>query len=312
MTTLLYTHDAHDAHITPQGHPEQVARLEYIHRHLGDAEFSGLTRKTAPLGTVEQAQLTHPRSYIDYIKGSIPQTGHANLDGDTHVAPGSLQAALHALGAITDAVDQVMDGNAKNAFIAARPPGHHAEKTTAMGFCLFGTVAIGAKHALLRDDVDRVAIIDFDVHHGNGTEDLVKGDPNIFFASSHQMPLYPGTGQPSFKGPHNTILNLAFPPNSDGTLMRQTYADRLFPRIRDFKPDLIIISAGFDAHRNDPLAQLEWEVEDFAWITREICALADELCQGRIVSSLEGGYDLDALAASAGAHITELMEAASK
>jgi acetoin utilization deacetylase AcuC-like enzyme len=213
-----------------------------------------------------------------------------------------------ALGYYIAAVDAVLGGQARNAFVATRPPGHHAEKTRAMGFCLFSTVAIAARHALEHHGLSRVAVVDFDVHHGNGTQDVLWDEPRALFISSHQMPLYPGTGAASERGGTNNVLNLPLPPGSDGSAMRRAYQTQGFARLRDWAPELILISAGFDAHADDPLANLMWDEEDFAWITRSLCDIADEVCGGRVVSTLEGGYDLPALAASAAVHVTELKE----
>ncbi|MEL7114777.1 MAG: histone deacetylase family protein, partial [Pseudomonadota bacterium] len=230
-------------------------------------------------------------------------------DADTHVSSGSLDAAMRAVGGACLAVDQVLGGAQKNAFVAMRPPGHHAETSTAMGFCLFGTVAIAAKRALDHHGLERVAVVDFDVHHGNGTQDLLWTEPRSLFVSSHQMPLYPGSGAASETGAHNNVFNVPLDPMTGGAEMKRRYQDEVFPLLEAFKPQLILISAGFDAHEADPLANLLWTTEDFAWITKELCGLADRLCDGRIVSCLEGGYDLDALGASTAAHVTVLMEA---
>ena len=310
MTTFLYTHEVHDEHITPSGHPEQIARLHAIKKALNVPKFNGLLRKDCPLGGRELAELVHPSRYIQHLEAHLPNEGLTYLDGDTVLSPKSLDAAFHALGAGADAVDRVMGGTAKNAFIAARPPGHHAEKTTAMGFCLFGTVAMIAKYALLRDDVSRVAILDFDVHHGNGTEDLVKDDKDILFISSHQMPLYPGTGHPTYKGPFDTITNIALPAHSDGDYMKEIYKAHVFDKIAHFNPDLIVLSAGFDAHLADPLAQLNWSTEDFGWMSSKIMDVARDICKGRVISSLEGGYNLEALAASVALHLEILLKEA--
>ncbi len=308
MTTLLIENPAGLDHIMPPGHPEQVPRLEAVNAALAAPAFSGLARQEAPLAEEADLLLAHPQGYIDAIKGAMPEAGLVALDPDTHASPGSWDAALKCVGGMITAVDAVLDGRANNAFLATRPPGHHAEKTRAMGFCFFGTVAIGALHALERRGLSRVAIVDFDVHHGNGTQDILWDETRTLFVSSHQMPLFPGTGAASERGAANNILNLPLPPGSDGPYMRGVYEARVFPALRAFAPEMILISAGFDAHRADPLANLTWDETDFSWVTREICALADEICDGRVVSTLEGGYDLPALAASVAAHVTELME----
>jgi acetoin utilization deacetylase AcuC-like enzyme len=221
---------------------------------------------------------------------------------------GSREAALRAAGAVVAAVDEVMSGRLRNAFCAVRPPGHHAEHATAMGFCLFNNVAVGALHAQVVYGLPRVAVIDFDVHHGNGTQDIFFRNPNLFYASTHQSPLYPGTGSVSERGVSGNILNVPLPPGAGGVEFRAAFETLILPTLRVFEPDLILISAGFDAHRADPLAQLRLDEEDFGWATRQICAVAAQSCLGRVVSALEGGYDLDALARSSAAHVRALME----
>jgi acetoin utilization deacetylase AcuC-like enzyme len=253
--------------------------------------------------------LAHPESHVAAIREAAPQDGLIALDPDTSMSPGTWEAALRGVGGCLTAVDAVLAGEAKNAFVATRPPGHHAEKTRAMGFCMFGNVAIAAKHALDRHGLSCVAIVDFDVHHGNGTQDLLWDESRVLFISSHQMPLYPGTGAAHERGAHGNILNVPLSPGSDGHTMRSIYGSRLFQRLRDYQPELIILSAGFDAHADDPLANLNWTTEDFAWLTRELCKVAEDVCGGRLVSSMEGGYNLDALAESVAAHVTELMGA---
>jgi len=305
MTTALISHTDCLAHVTPRGHPEQVARLDAV---MGALEGLDLKRIIAPLAAEDDILRAHPQSHVDAIRDACPDTGWVSLDADTHMSPGSLAAAFRAIGANVRAVDMVLGGEVQNAFCAVRPPGHHAERETPMGFCLFGSVASAAKHALDHHGLKRVAIIDFDVHHGNGTQDLVEDDARIFFASSHQMPLYPGTGYPHETGAHNNVLNVPLDPNTGGLQMRRAYEQVVFPAVRAFKPDLILVSAGFDAHRADPLAQLNWTTADFKWITEQICSLADDVCGGRVVSTLEGGYDLEALAESAAAHVKVLME----
>jgi acetoin utilization deacetylase AcuC-like enzyme len=308
MTTALYWHDDCLNHVTPPGHPERVARLESIRRALAKPDFATLDRRPAPLGTREDILLCHPGRYIDRVEAAIPDEGWVSLDADTHVSPGSLTAALRAVGGCVAATDAVLSGEVANAFVACRPPGHHAERETAMGFCLFGNVAIAARHAMERHGLSRVAIVDFDVHHGNGTQDLLWDEPRALFVSSHQMPLYPGTGHPHETGAHNNVMNVPLAPMTDGNLMRRVYEAEVFPALIDFRPELLLISAGFDAHAADPLANLEWTADDFAWLTQRLCDVADETCQGRVVSTLEGGYDLDALGLSVAAHVRVLME----
>ena len=308
MTTLLIENPAGMDHLMPPGHPEQVARLEAVRTALAAPPFAALVRQEAPLADEADLLLAHPQAHVDRIRAAMPEAGLVALDPDTHASPGSWAAALKGVGGMIAGIDAVLDGRATNAFVATRPPGHHAEQTRAMGFCFFGTIAIGARHALERRGLSRVAVVDFDVHHGNGTQDILWDEPRAFFVSSHQMPLFPGTGAASERGGSNNILNIPLPPGSDGAHMRSLYETRVFPALRAFAPELILVSAGFDAHRFDPLANLGWDESDFAWLTREICNLADELCDGRVVSTLEGGYDLPALAASVAAHVTELME----
>jgi len=293
--------------VTPPGHPEQVARLAHIHDRMSASEFDALDRREPSVATDAHLLLAHPQRYIDRIRAAAPETGSAALDADTHMSPGSLEPILRAVGGNVDAVDQVMTGAADNAFVAMRPPGHHAETETPMGFCFFGSVVIGARHALAAHGIDRVAIVDFDVHHGNGTQDLVWNDPKILFASSHQMPLYPGSGAAHETGAHDNVVNLPLPPGTAGDAFRKKFEAHILPRIDAFAPELIMISAGFDAHRDDPLANLNLVEDDFAWATHVICDLADTHCAGRVVSTLEGGYDLPALAASTAAHVSVLM-----
>lgn len=307
MKTALITHEECLNHITPPGHPEQVARLEYIVEALKPLD---LNRVTAPLAADDDLLRIHPKSHIDALHDAAPEAGSVAVDGDTHMSPGSLQAAYRAAGGVLRAVDMVLQGDAPNAFAAVRPPGHHAETQTAMGFCLFGNVALGAKHALDFHGLKRVAVVDFDVHHGNGTQDLLWDEPRALTITSQQMPLWPGTGAETDTGAYENVINIPLPPESDGKIMRAAYEARVFPKIKAFKPELILVSAGFDAHRDDPLAQLNWSTDDFAWLSRQLCALAGDLCRGRLVSALEGGYDLEALAASVKAHVEILSEAA--
>lgn len=307
MKTALITHEECLNHITPPGHPEQVARLEYI---LDALKPLDLNRVTAPLAADDDLLRIHPKSHIDALHDAAPEAGSVAIDGDTHMSPGSLQAAYRAAGGVLRAVDMVLQGDAPNAFAAVRPPGHHAETQTAMGFCLFGNVALAAKHALDFHGLKRVAVVDFDVHHGNGTQDLLWDEPRALTITSQQMPLWPGTGAETDTGAYENVINIPLPPESDGKIMRAAYEARAFPKIKAFKPELILVSAGFDAHRDDPLAQLNWSTDDFAWLSRQLCALAGDLCRGRLVSALEGGYDLEALAASVKAHVEILSEAA--
>ena len=304
MTTALITHEDALGHVTPPGHPEQVARMDAVWSAL---EGLDLLRATAPVAAEDDLLRVHPKRYLDAIRAAAPESGIVSLDADTHMSAGSLAAALRAAGGAIRAVDMVLGGEADNAFCAMRPPGHHAERETAMGFCFFGNVAAAALHALEHHGLNRVAILDFDVHHGNGTQDLVEGDARIFFASSHQMPLYPGTGDPSDDGPHGTVMNVALEEGSGSDAFRAAW-ERILERAEAHSPDLLLISAGFDAHEDDPLAGLRVRTEDFAWVSRAICDLADRCCGGKVVSCLEGGYDLPALGEAAKAHVEVLME----
>ncbi|MCM2562842.1 histone deacetylase family protein [Lutimaribacter sp. EGI FJ00015] len=306
MGTALYWHDDCLGHVTPPGHPEQVARLEHVRAAL--AGMGGLDRREAPLAQDATILRGHPQSYLDKIVASEPAAGTVQLDDDTHMSPGSVAAARRALGGAVAAVDAVMAGEVTNAFVATRPPGHHAERETHMGFCLFGNVALAAKHAMEVHGLTRVAIVDFDVHHGNGTQDLLWDEGRALFFSSHQSPLWPGTGAPDEKGAHDQVVNLPLAPMTGGAEMRAVYEEQVFPRIDTYRPELLMISAGFDAHRADPLANLNWEVADYVWLTEKLCDLAAKHCGARVVSALEGGYDLEALAESAAAHVKVLKE----
>jgi acetoin utilization deacetylase AcuC-like enzyme len=306
MVTALITHKACYDHVTPQGHPEQVARLDAV---LGALAGMDLLRVDAPLAADDDLLRAHPKGHVDTIKAAAPSEGWRSLDADTHMSIGTLEAAYRAVGGVIKAVDLVMAGEAGNAFAAVRPPGHHAERETAMGFCFFGSVAVAAKHALEFHGLKRVAILDFDVHHGNGTQDLVEDDARILFCSSHQMPLYPGTGAAHETGVGN-VVNVPLPDGCGSSKFRAAWEREVFPRVEAFKPELLLISAGFDAHADDPLAGVMLHEDDFAWITGKLCDLADKHCSGRVVSALEGGYDLEALGRSARAHVDVLKERA--
>lgn len=308
MATHYFSHDDCLSHITPPGHPERVDRLKAIDAALSAARFGSLDRIAAPLAKEADVLLCHPQRYIDRLRAVVPQSGTVALDADTHISPGSLQAAFRAVGAGIAAVDAVLDGAAANAFVGCRPPGHHAEVELPMGFCLFGSVSIAAKHALERRGLGRVAVVDFDVHHGNGTQDLLWQERRSLFVSSHQMPLWPGTGEPHERGAHDNVINIPLAPGSGSTEMRRAYEAQVFPALEAFRPELILISAGFDAHRDDPLANLNWSNEDYAWLTGRLCDVAEASCAGRLVSTLEGGYDLTALGHSVAAHVAVLME----
>lgn len=290
--------------MTPPGHPEQVARLDAV---LGALEGLNLLRVKAPLAVDDDILRCHPKAHLDAIRAAVPATGWRALDADTHMSPGTLQAAFRGVGGVLRAVDMVLGGEATNAFAAVRPPGHHAERETAMGFCFFGNVAIGAKHALDHHGLKRVAIVDFDVHHGNGTQDLVEDDPRILFCSTHQSPLFPGTGAAHETGVGN-VLNVPLPDGTGSKAFRDVMERVVLPRVDDFAPQLLLVSAGFDAHQADPLAGMNLTTADFGWVTEKLCDLSDRHCQGRVVSALEGGYDLEALGASAAAHVKVLEE----
>jgi len=310
MSTALITHPDAADHITPQGHPERVARYEVVTAALAAPEFDALVRFEAPMADESEVLRCHPADYVERIRKAVPVAGAYQLDADTHMSPGSWRAVMRGVGGACRAVDLVLADEAQNAFVAMRPPGHHAETSTPMGFCVFGNPAIAAKRALDHHGLSRVAVVDFDVHHGNGTQDLLWNEGRALFVSSHQMPLFPGTGAPGERGAHDNILNLPLEPGCRGDAFRATWETKAFPRLRSFAPELIIISAGFDAHRDDPLANLALVEEDFAWVTGALCDIATECCDGRVVSLLEGGYDLDALAACVRAHVLMLMDKA--
>jgi acetoin utilization deacetylase AcuC-like enzyme len=251
----------------------------------------------------------HEQDYVAAFFATVPMQGHEALDADTVISPGSGEAALRAAGAVIRGVDMVMAGDVKNAFCAVRPPGHHAEPTHAMGFCIFNNVAIGAAHAKKAHGLKRVAVVDFDVHHGNGTQDMFSRHPDMFYASCHQSPLYPGTGHPNETGIAHNIVNVEMAPGSGGAQFRPAMEATILPALEKFAPELVFISAGFDAHKDDPLAGLRYSSEDFGWATAQICAVAAKVCGGRVVTTLEGGYDLEALAESAAAHVRALIAA---
>ena len=310
MRTLLVTHEACFEHQPPAGHPESPARLTTV---LGSVRASGIAEEAAPRATRQALERVHAPSFISSIletlAAQVHQSDCVRIDADTFISAGSAEAALRAAGAVIHAVDRIMDGSFGAAFCAVRPPGHHAERDRPMGFCLFNSVAVGAAHARAVHGLNRIAVVDFDVHHGNGTQDIFFDDPNTFYASTHQMPLYPGTGFESEQGVASNVLNRALAPGSGSSQFRTVYRDSVLPALEAFAPDFAFISAGFDAHRADPLAALDLTEDDFAWVTAEICAVAKGVCDGRVVSTLEGGYDLDALAASAAAHVRALIEA---
>lgn len=306
MTTRLYTHPLCIEHITPPGHPERPDRMRALDKVFADPKFDALERVEAPLGDAAYFELAHPSSHLDAIKSNIPETGLAIVDADTSASPKSWEVVLHVCGAAMDAVDAVFDASVDNVFVSMRPPGHHAERTTSMGFCLVNNIAIAARYAQEKHGVERVAIVDFDVHHGNGTQDIFYEDPSVLFASTHQMPLYPGSGATRETGVGN-IFNAPLSEGDDGSKFKETFRERILPAVENFAPDFLLISAGFDAHYRDPLAGVNLVGEDFDWATGKLMELAEKHCENRLVSLLEGGYDLQGLAESASAHVHRMM-----
>ncbi len=310
MTTRLYENSIFLEHHTPPGHPERADRLRSLNIALEHPNFAALDRKEAPQGNEDAVLLAHPEEHLFAVMRQIPEEEGeiAQIETDTCASPKSLQAALTAIGGALAAVDDVMTGEVANAFVAARPPGHHAEKSKAMGFCFFNTIAIAARHAQKKYGVERVAIVDWDVHHGNGTQNIFWDDPSVLFCSTHQMPLYPGTGAKNDTGANGNIVNAPLSPNTGSDHFREAFKSRVLTALSDFSPDLILISAGFDAHHRDPLAQINLVGEDFDWATGRVMEVADKFAHNRVVSILEGGYDLEGLAESAGMHILRLMK----
>jgi len=306
MTTLLYTHPACLEHDPGDHHPESPARLRAVLEALDAPEFARLERREAPEAEIDAIARVHPRRFVERMLAAVPSAGHVGIDADTVLSPQSGRAALRAAGAVIAAVDAVLAGEADNAFCAVRPPGHHAEPGRAMGFCLFNNVAIGALQARAAHGLARVAVIDFDVHHGNGTQARFAEDASLFYASTHQFPLYPGTGRASETGVGN-IVNVPLAPLAGSRQFRLGVSREILPALDAFRPDMVLISAGFDAHRSDPLAQLLPDEADYTWITEELLEIARRHAGGRVVSTLEGGYDLAALGASAAAHVSALM-----
>jgi acetoin utilization deacetylase AcuC-like enzyme len=309
MPVALITHPACLEHDTGPWHPECPERLRAVLTALEEEAFQTLIREPAPLATDEQLARVHTERHLHRIGALAPTPGESiALDADTVVSAGSREAALRAAGGGVHGVDAVMEGWARRAFVAARPPGHHAERDRAMGFCLFSNAAIAARHAQARWGLHRIAVVDFDVHHGNGTQDALQDDPAFFYASSHQWPCYPGTGAATERGAADNVVNLPLPPGSTGAAFRAGWGDVILPALDRFAPELLIVSAGFDGHKADPLAQLRLETADFGWITAELLRVANRHCAGRLVSLLEGGYDLDALAASTALHIRTMLQ----
>jgi acetoin utilization deacetylase AcuC-like enzyme len=310
MATLLISHPSFLEHDTGPYHPERPDRLRAVLAALDDPAFAGLVRVAAPAASMAELTRVHPQQYVEAILGIRPGAGeHVHVDGDTVMGQGSAEAARRAAGAVVAGVEAVMEGKVQTAFAAVRPPGHHATPDIPGGFCLFNNIAIGARHAQAKYGVQRVAILDFDVHHGQGTQAVVEPDPTLFYASTHQYPLYPGTGFAQETGIADNVVNVPLRPGSGGTAFRAAWSERILPALEGFAPELVLVSAGFDAHAADPLAQLEVETEDFIWLTEQLLAIAARHAGGRLVSVLEGGYDLDALAESAATHVQALMQA---
>jgi acetoin utilization deacetylase AcuC-like enzyme len=308
MATLFITHPACLNHLTPPGHPERPDRLRAIERVFASDKFQGLVRTDAPTAEFDTIALCHPMDYVTALRDASPTSGLVQIDADTSMSPGSFEAALRAAGGGVYAVDEVMAGRVANAFVATRPPGHHTETARPMGFCLFNNAAIAARHAQKRYGIDRAAVVDFDVHHGNGSQDIFWSDKSVMYCSTHQMPLYPGTGARGERGEHDTVVNAPLSPGDGGAKFREAFESVILPRLRDFRPELIVISAGFDAHQRDPLANLNLVEADFMWATQKIMEVAQASANGRVVSMLEGGYDLEGLSNSAAAHVSALMQ----
>jgi acetoin utilization deacetylase AcuC-like enzyme len=307
--TLLFSHPSALVHQTPAGHPERPDRIRAIEKALAAAEFARLGRKEAPEADVAAITHVHPAEYVEAMRAAIPKQGLARIDADTALSAGSWEPILRAAGGAVAAVDAVVAGKTKNAFVAMRPPGHHAETATPMGFCFFNNAAIAARHAQAAHGLGRVAIVDFDVHHGNGSQEIFWSDASVMYCSTHEMPLYPGTGARSERGAHDTVVNAPLSAGNGGPEFRAAVESIILPRLEAFAPELIVISAGFDAHVRDPLANLNLTEPDYAWVTEKLIALAKRHAEGRLVSVLEGGYDLQALAGSVAAHVGALMRA---
>lgn len=306
MTTALFTHPACIEHDPGYGHPEGFDRLRAVLAALDGEAFVALDRRSAPSATIEQIARAHDRGYVETFLASVPAAGRNSIDPDTILSPRSGEAALRAAGAAIAAVDAVLAEEVQNAFCAIRPPGHHAGRAFAMGFCFLNNAAIAALHAHARG-LERVAVVDFDVHHGNGTQDILGKDSSFLYCSLHQAPLYPGTGTAADVGEAGNCLNVPLAAGTEGGVFRAAVTDLVLPALERFRPEMLILSAGFDSHSRDPLAGLLLEDADFAWISQALCAFAQRRCRGRMVSVLEGGYDLRALGTSVAAHVRELM-----
>jgi len=307
MTTLLLSHPAYLDHLTPPGHPERPDRLRAISQVLAEERFKPLVRVEAPEGKLDTVMLCHSEHYVTELRHVAPTRGMVYIDGDTSMSPGTWEAVMRGVGGAVAASDAVMTGAHTNAFVAVRPPGHHAEKSTPMGFCFFDNAAIAARYAQRKYGIARAAVVDFDVHHGNGTQDIFWADRSVMYCSTHQMPLFPGTGAAGERGEHDTIVNAPLASEDGSQQFRSAFENRILPHLKKFAPELIIISAGFDAHYRDPLASLNLRADDFGWVTQKLMDVADSSAGGRIVSVLEGGYDLQGLTESVAAHVTALM-----
>ena len=305
--TLLLSHPASLNHQTPPGHPERPDRIRAVDETLSESRFDRLVREQSPEGSLDLVTLCHNEHYVDELRDIAPSKGQVYLDGDTSMSPGTWEAVMRAVGGAVAATDAVMTGAHHNAFVAMRPPGHHAETARPMGFCFFDHAAIAARYAQRKYGIARAAVVDFDLHHGNGTQDIFWADPTVMYCSTHQMPLFPGTGATGERGEHDNIVNAPLAPEDGGAKFRAAFENAILPNLRKFSPELIIISAGFDAHYRDPLASLNLRGEDFGWVTRKLIDIAETSAGGRIVSVLEGGYDLQGLKESVAEHVTALM-----
>src|ERR1700731_1808100 len=309
MTTLLLSHPASLEHLTPPGHPERPDRIRAVNQVLAEARFDKLARGEAPEGNLDSVMLCHNEHYVGELRHIAPTSGLIYLDGDTSMSSGTWEAVMRGVGGAVAAADAVMSGTHNNAFVAMRPPGHHAETSRPMGFCFFDNAAIAARHAQRTYGIGRAAVVDFDVHHGNGTQDIFWADPTGMYCSTHHMPLFPFTGASGERGEHPTIVNAPVASGEATANFKSAFENLVLPQLRKFAPELIIVSAVFDAHYRDPLASLNLKAEDFGWVTRKLLGVADKTANGRIVSVLEGGYDLQGLQESVAAHVAALMGA---
>jgi acetoin utilization deacetylase AcuC-like enzyme len=309
MTTLLLSHPASLNHLTAPDHPERPDRIRAVEQVLGENRFDRLVRDQCPEGSLDQVTLCHNEQYVEELRHIAPASGLIYLDGDTSMSPGTWEAVMRGVGGAVAATDAVMSGTHHNAFVAIRPPGHHAEINKPMGFCFFDNAAIAARHAQRKYGISRAAVVDFDVHHGNGTQDIFWADPTVMYCSTHQMPLFPGTGARGERGEHDNIVNAPLASEDGSAKFQAAFENAILPQLRKFSPELIILSAGFDAHYRDPLASINLRSEDFGWVTRKLMDVAHQSAEGRIVSVLEGGYDLQGLKESVAEHVTALMGA---